>query len=275
VAIEADGRQVLLKWHCLRRRAADPAFARANLLAGLATGAALEVDLVATADGAFVCLHDLTLDAETTGSGPVVAQPAAAVLALRQRDPTGWVLASTVLGFEELTRLVRACPPPGPPDGRIQLDLKEGADGITPAVERRFAAALEDIGAWFTLSGESWPAVARLAALVPDLVTGFDPDEAIGQGLAGAAVARHALATAPEAAIYYLRYGFVLACLARGCNPLAPLRAAGKRIDCWTIDADEPDLVAKLKALIAAGADQITTNEPERLARRWQAARGA
>ena len=60
-----------LKWHQLRRRRSDPVFLRANLDAALATRAACEVDLVLTLDGHFVCLHDLTLDDETTGSGPV------------------------------------------------------------------------------------------------------------------------------------------------------------------------------------------------------------
>ena len=62
-----------LKWHMVRRRRDDPAFLRRNLVAGLEAEAALEVDLVLTADRHFVCLHDLTLDAETTGTGPVAS----------------------------------------------------------------------------------------------------------------------------------------------------------------------------------------------------------
>ncbi len=65
-----------LKWHMLRRRRGDPPFFRRNLVAGLEAGAALEVDLVVTADGHFLCLHDLTLDAETTGTGPLLRRPA-------------------------------------------------------------------------------------------------------------------------------------------------------------------------------------------------------
>ena len=61
----------------------------------------------------------------------------------------------------------------------------------------------------------------------------------------------------------------VLGCLARGENPIAPLRAAGKRVDCWTLDADHAHVVDKLAALIAAGADQITTNDPEVLGQLW------
>ena len=60
-----------LKWHKLRQRRDDTPFLRANLAAGLAGGAAMEVDLSATADGDFVCVHDTTLDRETTGTGLV------------------------------------------------------------------------------------------------------------------------------------------------------------------------------------------------------------
>jgi hypothetical protein len=82
-------------------------------------------------------------------------------------------------------------------------------------------------------------------------------------------VPAYLLETAPAARIFYLDHGFVLGCLARGENPIAPLRAAGKRVDCWTLDADHAHVVDKLAALIAAGADQITTNDPEVLGQLW------
>jgi glycerophosphoryl diester phosphodiesterase len=67
----------------------------------------------------------------------------------------------------------------------------------------------------------------------------------------------------------------VLDCLARRQHPIAPLRAAGKRVDCWTLDADHDRVLEKLETLIAAGADQITTNEPERLAQLWRGRSGS
>jgi glycerophosphoryl diester phosphodiesterase len=270
IALEAGRRLVTLKWHKLRRRREDPAFSRANLETALAAGAVVEVDLVATADGDLVCLHDLTLDGETTGEGLVAAQPSAAVLALRQRDAAGQPTDSRVLSLGEIVEMLRSNPPAGRPDGRIQLDLKEPLAGITPEVCRRFAGALGDLGGWFTLSGPSWPAVERLAAAVPGLATGFDPEDAIEAGMASHEVPGHLLDTAPSARIFYLEHGFVLQSLAQGQNPIAPLCAAGKRVDCWTLDADHDRVVAKLEALIAAGADQITTNDPERLAHLWR-----
>jgi glycerophosphoryl diester phosphodiesterase len=87
-------------------------------------------------------------------------------------------------------------------------------------------------------------------------------------------VPSHLLETVPSARIYYFEHGFVLECLAQGRNPIAPLCAAGKRVDCWTLDADHDRVVAKLEALIAAGVDQITTNDPERLAHLWRGRSG-
>jgi glycerophosphoryl diester phosphodiesterase len=165
---------------------------------------------------------------------------------------------------------VRSHRPPGHPDGRIQLDLKEPLAGITAEARRRFAQELGDLGGWFTLSGPSWPAIARLAAAVPGLGTGFDPEDAIEAGMASHDVPGHLLETAPSARIFYLDHCFVLDCLARGHNPIAPLCAAGKRIDCWTLDADHDQVLGKLEALIAAGADQITTNDPEMLSQMWR-----
>jgi hypothetical protein len=171
-----------------------------------------------------------------------------------------------VLSLGEIALMVRASLPPGRPDGCVQLDLKEPLAGITPEVCRRFAAALGELGGWFTLSGPSWPAVERLAAVVPGVATGFDPEDAIEAGMAPDEVPGYLLETAPSAHVFYLDHGFVLDCLARRQNPIAPLRAAGKRVDCWTLDASHDRVLEKLEALIAAGADQITTNDPERLA---------
>ena len=270
VALEAGGRPITLKWHQLRRRREDPAFARANLEAGLAAGAVLEVDLVATADGDLVCLHELRLEDETTGRGVVAAQSSDSVLSFRQRDNAGRSLHSRVLSLGQIVDMLGANPPAGRPDGRVQLDLKEPPAGITLEVCRRFAPALGDHGGWFTQSGPSRPAIQRLAAAVPGLATGFDPEDAIEAGMAPDEVPRYLLETAPSASIFYLDHLFVLDCLAKRQNPLAPLRVAGKRVDCWTLDADHDRVLEKLEALMAAGAVQITTNDPEGLSQLWR-----
>ncbi len=184
VALEAGARPITLKWHKLRRRREDPALSRANLEAGLGAGAVLEVDLVATADSDLVCLHELRLEDETTGRGVVAAQSSDSVLSFRQRDNAGRSLHSRVLSLGQIVEMLGANPPAGRPDGRVQLDLKQPPAGITLEVCRRFAATLGDRGGWCTLSGPSWPAIQRLAAAVPGLATGFDPEDAIEAGMA-------------------------------------------------------------------------------------------
>ena len=225
---------------------------------------------MATADGDLVCLHELRLEGETTSRGVVAAQSSDSVLSFRQRDNAGRSLHSRVLSLGQIVDMLGANPPAGRPDGRVQLDLKEPPAGITLEVCRRFAAALGDHGGWFTLSGPSWPAIQRLAAAVPGLATGFDPEDALEAGMAPDEVPRYLLETAPSASIFYLDHLFVLDCLAKRQNPLAPLRVAGKRVDCWTLDADHDRVLEKLEALMAAGADQITTNDPEGLSQLWR-----
>lgn len=267
--VATDGRRVALKWHKLRQRAADPAFSRAGLRAGLAAGASLEVDLVATADAAFVCLHDRTLDAETTGTGPVAGHTTAEIGNLRQRANDGQPLDDPVLSLAELVGIAGPLLPAGPGDGRIQLDLKERLATLRVSPEA-FAATLGRQAGWFSLSGDDWAAVERLT--VPGLRLGYDPWDLIEQGLAPAEVIRRTLDGAAHASIIYLHYRFLLGCLQAGMDPVASLQAAGRRVDAWTVDPDLPDIADLLRRLVAAGVDQITTNDPLTLERIWREA---
>ena len=73
ISVTRAGRRTFLKWHRARRRGGDPAFTGRRILEGMAAGASVEVDLVLHADDGFAVLHDLSLERETTGSGPVRA----------------------------------------------------------------------------------------------------------------------------------------------------------------------------------------------------------
>jgi hypothetical protein len=106
------------------------------------------------------------------------------------------------LDCARLVDLLRTRQQPGRPDGRIQLDLKEPLAGITPEVRRRFTAVLDGLGGWFTLSGLDWLAVQRLARAVPGLVTGFDPEDAIENGMPVDQAAAYCLSTAPSASTF-------------------------------------------------------------------------
>ena len=281
-----------VKWHMLRRRKADAPFLRANLDAALRAGAACEVDIVLTSDGHAVCLHDLTLDRETTGRGRVADCTRAQIEALRQRAPDGVALAEPPLFLDEVAAAaarigaaalfpdevaaaaarigaaarfhdeVAAAP------ALIQIDVKVTADALNTVALDHLRAALGDHGSAFIASGAQWLAVQRLVAAVPGLHAGFDPLAFYPRTMhldadGFRAVAARTLATAPGAAMYYLEAKLILAALDRDVDLIALLSGGGARIDAWTIDADLPGLHAVLRRLIAARCYQITSNDPE------------
>jgi glycerophosphoryl diester phosphodiesterase len=252
------GRAVRLKWHKLRCRPGDPPFSRANLRAGLAAGASLEIDLRCLACGRFVCLHDAELQSETTGEGPVAGIDAEAIARLEMRDAPG----ERPLLLDELAAVVRAGP--CAPDALIQLDLK-GAE-IETASRAILAETLDDVAGHFILSGCDWEAVRRLGGAVPGLALGYDPYDDAGDDPAEAM--RAIRKRAPDADTVYLHRELVRTAHEQG-DPLVPrLRAKGHRIDCWTIDHGSPAALTDLRIALAAGCDQITTNS----AAAWAAA---
>jgi len=160
-------RAVRLKWHQLRQRPSDPPFSRANLRAGLAAGASLEVDLRCLACGRFVCLHDARLEGETTGEGPVAGIDGDAIARLQMRDAPG----ERPILLDELADAVRAGP--CAPDALVQLDLKDAE--IENASRVIFAEILDDVAGHFILSGCDWEAVRCLGGAVRGLALGYDP----------------------------------------------------------------------------------------------------
>ncbi len=278
-----------LKWHMLRRRKADAAFLRANLRAALAAAAdgplaaaaagsppAMEVDLRLTADGHALCLHDRTLDRETSGTGPVSAHLRADIERLRQRAPDGALLADAPLFLDELATVVGKAPGIAP--ATVQLDVKLRADALDAQACARFGAVLgghsrPDNAGRFIASGADWRAVCALADAAPGLHRGFDPLALYPRDLALDAdgfrvLAARTLDVAPRAAIYYLEANLVLAALARGVNLVEEVSRDGAMVDAWTVDADRPHLDDLLRQLIAAGVHQVTSNDPEALAPR-------
>ena len=264
-----------LKWHMLRRRKADAAFLRANLQAALAAAAdgplAMEVDLRLTADGHALCLHDRTLDRETSGTGPVSAHLRAEIERLRQRAPDGALLDDAPLFLDELAAVVGTAPGIAP--ATVQLDVKLRADALDAQACARFGAVLGGHADCFIASGADWRAVCALADAAPGLHKGFDPLALYPRDLALDAdgfrvLAARTLDVAPGAAIYYLEANLVLAALAHGVNLVEEVSRDGARVDAWTVDADRPHLDDLLRQLIAAGVHQVTSNDPEALAPR-------
>jgi len=267
VAIGDGRRRVVLKWHQLRRAAGDPPWSLANLRSGLAAGASLEIDVRTLADRAWVCLHDKLLDEETNGRGAVDAIDATAVGDLKV---AGANYPPPLL--TDVANAIAAVPERG---GCVQLDLKASREQLSGDAVDRFAAAVAPVARRCLLSGTDWAAVQVLGEAVPALRLGFDPlDLATGRRFGGAQsyaeFVDDVVATAPNAAAFYIHYRFLVGALACGLNPVPSLKSNGAIVDAWTLDATTPGIDGLLAQMAAAGVDQITTNDPLGIARHWR-----
>jgi glycerophosphoryl diester phosphodiesterase len=266
VAIAGGDHVTRLKWHRLQRSRSDQPFTAPRLLEGLAAGASMEVDLRLHADHSFVCLHDATLDRETSGSGPVVQASLEQLRRLTLRSDDGMAGEGVIL-LEDLAELARGM---GAPDAMIQLDLKEADAALDRQTIENFRRTVACIAGRCILSGCDWQAVSRLAEAVPTLRRGFDPCaedtlEHLRDGIDCLDFVESTLATAPEAEMIYLDYRIVLAAEGLGIDLVAPFRAADKAVDAWTLNTDHLGAARSVKRLVALKVDQITTDEPDAL----------
>ncbi len=238
---------------------------------GLGRGALLEVDLQLTDDSHWVCLHDATLDGETTGSGPVAGRSRFEIEQLKQRHPDGRVLAAAPLFLDELAERLAAAAT----GARIQLDLKLDRRALDGLARARFKAAVAPIAGRFDLGGEDWALVQELAALAPGIRPGFETSPlAGGKGLADRGAAERFAAAmveaAPEAAILYMHYRLIPAAAAFGVDLVGIAHGHGHEVDAWTIDPGIAGLDGLLQLLAETGCDQITTNAPLALEALWR-----
>ena len=266
IAIESEDHITRLKWHRLQRSHNDLPFTPRRLLEGLAAGASMEVDLRLHADHSFVCLHDKTLDRETSGSGPVAQASLEQLRRLTLRGAHSTIGEGLIL-LEDLAELARCA---AAPDALIQLDLKEVAAALDRQTIENFRRTLACVAGSCILSGNDWQAVSRLAAAIPAMRRGFDPCaedtlEHLRDGIDCLDFVESALATAPEAEMIYLDYRIVLAAEEMGIDLVAPFRASGKAVDAWTLNTDHPGAARNVKRLVALKVDQITTDEPDAL----------
>lgn len=266
-----DGHRTRLKWHMGRRARTDVPFTPSRTAEAMALGASFEVDLNPHAGAGFAVLHDATLDRETDGHGPVGSVLPDDLRRLKLRRPSGEITDEKVLLLDDLATLVRGGSVH--PETLIQLDLKVGIDAINEATFEAFASVLAGVAPHFILSGGDRAAVARLGRATASLNLGFDPcnDGTLPMIEAGGDLrgfVADALAALPEASLVYLDYRAVLAADRRGFDLIGAFHAAGKRIDAYTLDLHHPGADDSLKRLIDLKADQITTNEPDAVARR-------
>jgi glycerophosphoryl diester phosphodiesterase len=266
--IDRDGHRTWLKWHRARRKASDPVFTGSRILEAMRLGASVEVDLVIHADHGCAILHNYSLEEETTGTGLVRETRAETLRQLHLKRNDGTVLPDRVMLLEDLCALLQKEAPH--PEALLQLDFKEGNDAVTPEVIQNFAATVGPVADAMILSGGDFNAIARLAAAVPGLRSGYDPcyGEPIERlkttGDFRAFVA-DALVTAPHADMIYLAYDIVLAADEAGIDLVTPIHAAGRRLDAWTIRTVDDTTLPQVRRLLALKVDQITTDDPEGL----------
>jgi glycerophosphoryl diester phosphodiesterase len=266
IAIASGDHVTRLKWHRLQRSRSDLPFTPRRLLEGLVAGASMEVDLRLHADHSFVCLHDASLERETSGAGPVATASLEQIrrLTLRGREgPTG----EGLILLEDLAELARGV---AAPDALIQLDLKEKDEALDRQTVENFRRTLACIAGHCILSGCDWKAISRLADAVPAMRRGFDPCaedtlEHLRDGIDCLDFVESTLATAPEAEMIYLDYRLILAAEGLGIDLVAPFRAAGKAVDAWTLNTHHAGAARSVKRLVALKVDQITTDEPDAL----------
>ncbi len=265
---------IRLKWHKLRHAAHVPAHDRQSLAAGLAAGALMEVDLQLTADDHWVCLHDATLDGETTGTGPVAAATRKAIERLRQRDQAGAPLTTAPLFLDELLQEMSR----HASGARLQLDLKLDGRSIEGVARARFGALVAPLAARVDIGAHDWQAVVDLASLAPGCSAGFDPLELItdpdaprfADRAAAEAFAQAMIAAAPDATMLYLYHGLITQAAGLGVDLVGIAHGHGREVDCWTVDPGLDGLEPLLRHLFEVGCDQLTTNAPLALDAWWQ-----
>lgn len=263
-----DGHRTWLKWHRARRHGSDPVFTGRRIVEGMRMGASVEVDLVIHGDDGFAVLHDLDLDHDTTGQGPVRAARAAALRQMHLRDNQGRVLPDRVMLLEDLAALIAR--EGAHPEALLQLDYKEDEAALTPGVVATFARALAPVARHFILSSGDAGAVAALTGAVPGLRIGYDPChrgaiERVRQTGDFAGFVAEAIAASPRAELVYLDFRLALGAAERGFDLIAAFQARGRRIDAYTIPRADAEGVAAAERLLAMRVDQITTDDPEGL----------
>ena len=269
ISVTRNGHRTFFKWHRGRRRLSDPVFTGRRIIEGMQAGASVEVDLVIHADNGMAVLHNLSLERETTGTGLVRETPAAVLRQLNLRDNDGQPIADKVMLLDDLAALIAR--DGAHPDALLQLDYKEDAAALTPAVIANFAAALRPVAGHFSLSSGDAEAVRMLADAVPGIHIGYDPchEGAIERLMMSrdyTAFVAEAVAAAPKSELDYLAWELVIEADKDGFDIVGAFHQHGRRIDAYTIKRVDDETRAVVERLLALKVDQITTDDPEGMA---------
>ena len=268
IVLTRAGHRTWLKWHRGRRRASDPVFTGARILEAMRLGASVEVDLVVTKDKGMAVLHDLALDRETTGHGPVAQAGDATIRALHLRGNDGAPIADTVMLLDDLCALMAQGQVH--PEALLQLDYKQDETVLDHLAIDKFARATGPVAGNIIVSSGSAAALRLLTAAVPGMRRGYDPsDEArFKAALANGALqgfVDDAVAALEGTDLIYLYWRMLTTAADAGFDMVAAFHRHGKRIDAWTISEASVAMKPHVERLLALKVDQITTDDPEGL----------
>lgn len=269
VAVTRSGHRTFFKWHRGRRYAADPVFLGSRIVEGMRLGASVEVDLLVHHGDGFAVLHDLVLDAETTGSGPVREHSAAELRSLFIRDNDGAPTSERVMLLDDLVALLLAS---GMHSGALlQLDYKEDQPSLGGEAIENFATAIAPLSRHLILSSPDVEAVRRLSAAVPGIRIGYDP--CYGEALARLEATKDfrafladSLSAIPGAEVIYLAYPLLLEAADHGFDIVAAYHEKNRRVDAYTVETVDKQSIVLVERLLALCVDQITTDDPQGLA---------
>lgn len=261
----------------------------------LSSGAAVvEIDVIPLADGSFALLHDPALEIGTNGAGN------APQMKRTQVEHLNYVIDGEVthekVGFlEGAIDLIKQ----HQGTHRLQIDLKPFAP-LTHAVLQDFVEMIDPVKERIQVTSVADWAVRALTEFSPDLSLGFDPllyldlveDEprpedippfrvgaygllddhplsAFQWGSLGdyfAARAGALLVQVPTGCEWFIRAEILKMALDAGFNWIDFLHQNGSVVDGWTIDAAQPQHIKLAQFLVDHGVDELTTDEPARLA---------
>jgi glycerophosphoryl diester phosphodiesterase len=295
--LQYGGRGVLLKYHMfnsgLGEHPPNGLAALDQVLAG--SVAVIECDIASLGDGTLVLMHDDTLERETTGVGRVADLGLRAFKALRLRGSE-----EPPATLAEVVDRLRSHAAPL----KLQIDVK-AALPLTEAEAAHLLQALEPLREQrhlrlvFGCLGD-WN-LRLLRRLDPEIELGFDPafhlhapgprpepfmalpvrvnaygyvdDHPLGfrrvMPVADYLRARleELVQHVPGAAEYYLHRGFVQQAAADGFDAIGFVqRETRALVDVWTLNRWDEGIETELPSLLAAGADQITTDSAVQLA---------
>ncbi len=269
ISVTREGHRTFFKWHRGRRTSSDPVFTGRRIIEGMKLGASVEVDLVIHADDGMAVLHNLSLERETTGSGLVRETSAEVLRGLNLRDNDGQPIADKVMLLEDLAALIAR--DGAHPEGLLQLDYKEDAAALNPAVVANFAKALGPVARHFILSSGDAESVRVLTEGTPGLRIGYDPChkgalERLMETRDYAGFVADAVAASPKSELDYLEYRLVLEADRDGFDIIGAFHSHGRRIDAYTVRRADGDGMAVIERLLELRVDQITTDDPEGVA---------